>query len=104
MTRLDGLAFAEIHVHAARQTRIEAPDRAHDIDALERVAAVLLEDWHVLNRVLVGARRAIDIPRARIPRRRRIRVVVGNIAIVDDELMRQIAALRFRESEPHALY
>src|SRR2546423_14920240 len=104
MTRLDGLAFAEIHVHAARETRIEAPDRAHDIDALERVAAVLLEDWHVLNRVLVRARRAIDIPRARVPRRRRVRVVVGNPAIADDQMMRQHAADRFRESAPDAFF
>src|SRR5438874_13698215 len=100
MTRLDGLAFAEIHVHAARETRIEAPDRAHDIDALEGVAAVLLEDWHVLNGFLVRARSGIDIPRACIPRRRRVRVVVGNLAIADDQLTRRHLEDLFRESVP----
>src|SRR5215470_13782089 len=42
--RLDDAAVAEIHVHAAGQARIEAPHRAHDVDALELLGRVLLED------------------------------------------------------------
>src|SRR5580704_15412671 len=42
--RLEHLAAAEVHVHAARQARVEAAHGAHDVDALEVVRRVLLED------------------------------------------------------------
>ena len=41
---LQRLAVAEVHVHPARQARIEAAHRAHDVDALEVLPVVLLED------------------------------------------------------------
>ena len=47
--------LARVHVHAARQARIEAPHRAHDVDALEVLGAILLEDLESLDGVLVGA-------------------------------------------------
>src|SRR5947207_1253650 len=52
---LDHPAVAEVHVDAARQARIEAAHRAHDVDALEVLGAVLLEQVHALHRVLVRA-------------------------------------------------
>ena len=98
MFLLQDLAVAEIHVDAARQTRIEAAHRAHDVDALEVVRTVLLEDRRVLHRVFVGSRRAVDIARIRVPRRRRIRMIVRDLAVADDHVMRQDAAHRFVET------
>ena len=55
-TCLSVLPVAQVHVHAARQARVEAAHRAHDVDAAEVVLAVLLEDRLALHRVLVRAR------------------------------------------------
>src|SRR5690349_21317005 len=88
MTLFDHLAVAEVHVDAARQARIEAAHRAHDVDALEVVLAVLLEDRQALHRVLVRARRAEAVARARVPRRRRIRMVVRDLLVADHQVMR----------------
>src|SRR5690348_9747745 len=76
MMRLQNLTVAEIHMHATRQTRIEAAHRTHDVDTLEVIRPVLLEDRRVLNRVFVWTRRAVDVARIRVPRSRRIRMVV----------------------------
>src|SRR5690606_41288912 len=51
--RAQRAALAEVHVDAAGQARVEAADRAHDVDALEVLRPVLLEDRHVLHGVLV---------------------------------------------------
>ena len=87
MFLLQDLAVAEIHVDAAGQTGIEAAHRAHDIDALEFVRTVLLKDRRVLHRVFVRSRRAVNIARIRVPRRRRIRMVVGDLAVANDHVM-----------------
>ena len=83
---------------AAGQAGIEAAHRAHDVDALEFVRTVLLEDRRVLHRVLVRTRRAVNVARVRVPRRRRIRMVVGDLAVADDQVMRQDAAHGFVET------
>src|SRR6185503_6005448 len=70
----------EVHVDAAGQAGVEAAHRAHDVDADELVRAVLLEDRRVLDRVLVGPRRAVGVARARVPRGRRVGLEVGNLA------------------------
>ena len=62
MVRLQDLAIAQVHVHAARQAGIETANRAHDVDALELVGAIFFEDRRVLNRVFVWSRRSVDIP------------------------------------------
>ena len=90
--RLQGLSGAEIHVHAARQARVEAAHRAHDVDALEVVRRVLLEDRRVLHGVLVRAGRAVHVAHARVPRRRRVRVVVRDLAALDDHVVAEHAA------------
>ena len=98
MVRLQHLAVPQIHMHAARQTRIEAAYRAHDVDSLELVRAVLLEDRSVLHRIFVRTRSAIDVARIGIPGRRRIGMVVGDLAVFDHHVMRQHAADRFVEA------
>src|SRR3954447_6256843 len=88
----DRLAGAEVHVHAARQARGEAADRAHDVDPAEVLLRGLLEDGLAGDRVLVRPRGAVGVGRAAVPRRRRIRVVVGDLAVADDEVVREDAA------------
>src|SRR5438874_595522 len=53
---LEQLAAAVVHVDAARQARVEAAHRAHDVDTLELVRPVLLEERRVLHGVLVRPR------------------------------------------------
>src|SRR6266480_4386021 len=86
MGDVDLLAVAEIHVDPARQARVEAADGTHDVDASEMLLAVLLEDGGVLHRVLVGAGRALRVARAGVPAGRRIRVVVGDLALANDHV------------------
>src|ERR1700722_16284488 len=92
------LTVAQVHVHAAGEARIEAPHGPHDVDALELVWAVFLEDRGVLPRVLVRARSPVGIADAAVPRRRRIRVIVGDLSIADYHMVRQNAAHGFMES------
>src|SRR6185312_5180897 len=94
VVRLQHLPVAEIHVDAAWEAWIEAPNRAHDVDPLEALRAVLLEDRRILYRVLVGAWRPVHVAYAAVPRRRRIRVIVGDLALPDHDVMRQHAAHR----------
>ena len=63
MVRLQHLSVPQIHMYAAWETRIETPDSAHDVDALELVRPVFFKDRRVLNRVFVGSRRALAISR-----------------------------------------
>ena len=96
--RLQHLAVAEIHVHAAGQARIEAANGAHDIDSLEFVGAIFLEDRRVLHRILIRSRSAVAIARIGIPGSWRIGVIVGDLVILDHHVMRQDAAHRFVEA------
>src|SRR5580704_15132727 len=83
MMRLQHFAVPQIHMHAARQTRVEATYRTHDIDSLELVRAVFLEDRGVLYRVLVRTRSAVNVARIGIPGGRRIWMVVGDLTLFD---------------------
>src|ERR1700685_4368210 len=51
MVRLKYLTVAEVHVHAARQAGIKTANRAHAVDTLELVGAILLKDRCALNRI-----------------------------------------------------
>src|SRR5262249_33481911 len=84
---LDCLAVTQIHMHTARQAWVEASHRAHDIDALEIVGAVFLEDRRALYGILVRTRRAVHIARRAVPWCRRIRMIVGDLAIADHQVM-----------------
>src|SRR6202020_2683009 len=86
------LPAAGVHVHTARQARVEGTHSPHDVDALELVRAVLLEDRRVLDGVLVGARRPVDIAWAGVPWRRRVRLGVGGLALANDHVVRQHSA------------
>src|SRR3984957_20334026 len=74
-------------MYAAGQAWIEAAHRAHDVDTLEVLRAVVFEDRRVLYRIFVGTRSSIDITRVCVPRRWRIRMVVGNLTFADDDVM-----------------
>src|SRR5262245_821699 len=87
VVRLQHPPVAEIHMHAARQARVEAADSAHDVNALELLGRVLLEDWRILYSILIWTRCTVDVTRAGIPWRRWIGVVVGNLAAADDDVM-----------------
>src|SRR3984957_14085792 len=103
MMRLQNLAVPQIHVHAARQTWIEAPYRAHDIDPFKLVRAVFFEDGSILHRVLVWTRSAVNVAWISIPGGRRIRMVVGDLAFLDHHMMREHAANRFVETATNGL-
>ena len=94
----EDFAIAQIHVDAARQARIETSHGAHDVDALEIIWAVFLEDRRVLHGVFVGSRCAVDVARVGVPRRGRIRMVIGDFSAANDHVMRKHSADRFVES------
>src|SRR5271165_5174553 len=103
MVRLQHFSVPQIHMHATWQTRIEAPHRTHDVDSLELVRTVFFEDRSVLYRVLVRTRSAVNVTRIGIPGRRRIRVIVGDLAFFDHDVVRKNAAHRFVEAAADGL-
>src|SRR5471032_3576512 len=98
MRDIDGLAIPDIHMDAARQARIEAAHGPHNVDTLELVRPVLFEDRRVLHGIFIRSGRAVDIARIRIPRGRRIWMVVRYLAALDDQVMRQHTAHRFMKT------
>ncbi len=91
MACLKDLAAAVIHVHAAGEAWIEAPNRAHDVDTFELIPAVFLEDGSILYGIFIWTRCSIGIAGVGVPRRRRIRMIVGDLAFTDDHVMRKHA-------------
>src|SRR6476619_3128948 len=75
------LPGARVHVHAAGQAGVEAAHGPPDVDALEVLGPVLFEDRRVLHRVLIGPGSPVNVPRTRVPGRRRIGLVVGDLAV-----------------------
>src|ERR1700723_3745725 len=98
MVSLQRLAITEIHVHATRQARVEATYRSHDVDPFELVWAVVLEDRRVLHRVFIGPGRSVNIAWVRVPRGRRIRMVICNFAVANNYVMREHSAHRLVEA------
>ena len=96
--------FAQVHMNAARQTRIKAAHRAHNIDSLEFVWPVLFKDRRILHRILVRARRAINVTWICIPGSRRIRMIIGDLAFANHHMMRKHATHRFVESATNGLF
>ena len=90
--RLQHFAVAQVHVNAARQTRIEAAHGSHYIDPFEFIGTVFFEDWSVLHRVLVRSGSAINIAWIGIPGCWRIRMIVRDLTFFDDDVMRKYAA------------
>lgn len=87
MICLEYLAVTEVHVNATRETWIETSDCAHDVDPLELIRTVFLEDWGVLHRVLVWTRCSIDVARVGIPRSGWVRMVIGDLAVANHNMM-----------------
>src|SRR5579862_8589623 len=104
MTRRQHLALPQVHVNTAREARVEAAHRAHDVDAAEILGAVLLENRRILYRVFIRSRSAFDITRARVPRRRRIGMIVGDLPLADHDVMRKHAAYRLMESAGNGFF
>src|SRR5579862_5743385 len=100
MAGFEYLAAAVVHVHAAGQTRIETSDCAHNVDAFEFVSSILLEDRRVLDGVFVGAWGPVGVAGIGVPRRRGIRMIVGDLAVLDHNVMREHAADSFMEAAP----
>src|SRR5262245_57785992 len=92
MARFQRLAGAKIHMHSTRHARVKAPHYAHDVNPLEIIGHVLFEDGPTWHRILIGTRRAVNVARAGVPRRRRIRVIIGDFSIADNHVMREHAA------------
>ena len=69
---------------------------------LKLLPVVLLEDRLALHRVLVRAGRAVDVARVGVPGRRRVRVVVGDLAVPDHHVVREHAAHRLGEAAADA--
>src|ERR1700683_1103812 len=76
-------------MHAARQTRIEAPYSAHDVNALELLGAIFLKDRSVLYSILIRSRRSVDIPRIRVPGCGRIGMVISDFAFANHHVVRE---------------
>src|SRR5579872_2145094 len=94
VTLFQHLAVADVHVDATRQAWVEAAHRPHDVDALEVVRPVLLEDRSALDGILVRTGGAVDVAWVSVPGGGRIRVVVGDLALADHEMVREHAAHR----------
>src|SRR5690242_8255753 len=89
MVGFEDLTAADIHVYATGQTWIEAADGPHNVDALEAVRSVFFEDRCVLDGVFVRSRRSVDIARTGVPWRRGIGMVIGNLTVLDNDMVRK---------------
>src|ERR1700758_4981809 len=103
VTSLKQFGFAVVHVDAARETRIEAAHRAHDVDALEFLRAILFEDRRVLYSVFVGSGRAVNVARIGVPRCWRIWMIISDLAVANDYMMREHAPDGLVESATNRL-
>src|ERR1700730_14162964 len=104
MVSLQDFSAAQIHVYTAGQARIKAPHGAHDVYPFEFVRAVLLEDRRILDRVLVGPRSTINVPRIGIPWRRWIRMIVRDLASADHHMMRKHTPHGFVEAAANSFF
>src|SRR2546430_6490945 len=76
-------------MHAARQARVEAAHRPHYVDTFEFILPVLLEDRLPLDGVFVRTRSAVAITRTRVPGRRRVGMIVRDLALPNDHMVGQ---------------
>src|SRR5438094_9376736 len=83
---------------STRHARIKAAHNAHTVDALEVVFPVFLEDRGSLHRIFVGTWNPIHITRAGIPWSRRIWMIIGNLAVPYNDVVRQRSPNRLMET------
>src|ERR1700679_2903774 len=74
-------------MYAAGQARIETTHSAHNVDTLEILWTIIFKDRCVLHRIFIRARSSVDIARVRVPRRRRIGMVIRDFAFADHHVM-----------------
>src|ERR1700756_932401 len=103
MQSFERLALTQVHVNTARQARIEAAHRTHDVDALEILPVVLFEDRLALYGILVRAGGAVAVTRVRVPRRRRGRGGGRDLSGADHHVVAQPAADSLSEAAADAL-
>src|ERR1700728_3130660 len=103
MFRFEHLSIAEIHMHAAREAWVKAANGAHNIDALELVGPIFFEDGRILHRIFIGTRSSVNITRIRVPGCWWIGMIVGYLAVANDNVMRKNAAHRFVEAAANRL-
>src|SRR5689334_2604255 len=99
----EGFALAQVHVDAAGETGVEAADGAHNVDAFEVLGAVLFEDGGVLDRIFVGAGGAVDVAGVGVPGRGWVGVVVGDLAVADDDVVGEDASDGLVEAAAYGL-
>src|SRR5580704_8715611 len=104
MMRLQHLPISEIHMYSARQAWIETSNCPHNIDSLEVLRAVLFEDRRILHRIFIWARRAEAVPRIRIPRRWRIRMIIRDLVIANHDVVRQHATHSLVEAASYPFF
>src|SRR6266568_2672104 len=73
------------------QAGVKAAHRSHDINTLEVFRSILFKDGCVLYGIFIGTGSAVDITHTTIPRRWGIGMVVGDLAVLDDHVMREYA-------------
>src|SRR5579872_2692741 len=103
MDNLQFFPFTEIHVNTTWQARVKAAHGPHDIYALEFVWPIFFKDGCILHGIFVGTRSAIDIAHAPIPRSRRVRMIIGNLPILDDHVMGKDTTYRLVEATANGL-
>src|SRR6185436_4808813 len=95
MVCLQNSPISEIHMHTARKTWIEAPHSTHYIYTFEVAGTVLFKDWHTLNSILIWTGCPIYVPRACVPGRRRIGMIICYFSFANNNVV--------REHSPHSL-
>ncbi len=98
MVSLQNLSAADIHMNTARQAGVEAADRPHDVDAFKFIWTVFLKYGRVLDRIFIRSGGPVNVAWTRIPRCRRIGMVVGDLPLFDDDMMRKDTADGLMES------
>src|SRR5262249_36753319 len=89
----DPVGAVDVDVGRARHTGIEAPDGAQDVDPLVLVRArKLLQNRRVEDGLLVRPGVTPGVSGTGVPGGRRDDLVVAQQAVVDDSVMRQVAA------------
>src|SRR5512132_1665051 len=99
---LQRLAPTQVHVHTARQARVETAHRTHDVDAFKVLQVVLFEDRLVLHRILVRAWSSIGVAGVRVPRCGRVGMVVRDLAVPNHHVMAEDPSYRLREPDADA--
>ncbi len=85
-------------MNAARQTRVETSDGSHYVYTFEVIGSVFLENRRVLHGIFIRSGHSVNVARIGVPRSRRIRMIIGDFAFADDDVMRQNAAHGFVET------